>query len=385
MARLKSLHYGTNGTYMNAGVDYSYISDGEKASITVRLDGVSEDDALTIPVSEDFSRRLEDIIERYKLRKWDGFSKSDKNVLDGSGFGFNAAFDDGTRISASGYERYPKDHSQVVGALEGLFLPLYEEIRPDRRKVMNKYFDEVILKDCGRLEKQEACYPYISDGGNMFRLGKCECKGGAAMFPVYDTDDEPGYMLVIYLRENKDNSDAWVLSCEMYRITEKGEVLPWGSAEIDPHFFSSDKLYGHIFTRQFNGQLQLGCFTQKGYYASGRNSKFYIDLYDIDKKLEPLANEMVEGPRNNKEWWTPDKIENFVKVADKYGFIQSKHQWEKMPSDPVFASGMNDSANHRFDFLATNNHDGKFYNTLLDTPKGERVNGYLVTAKLYVH
>ncbi|MBQ2581234.1 MAG: hypothetical protein II574_06370, partial [Ruminococcus sp.] len=279
MAALTSLHLGEHGTYMGAGFDYDYRFADGKHSITVRLDGVVEEDALTIDVDEEFAQKLMAVIDEYNLRKWDGYSKSDKNVLDGSSFGFSARFDDGASIYASGYECYPKGYAEVSGALGGLFVPLYEAIRPNKKKVMTKYFEEVILKDNGRLDKQEISYPYISKGGNIFTLGKCECAGGAAWFPVYTHENEPPYMLVLYL---KDVEDKWVLSCEVYHVSDSGEVTLWGEAEIDPCFFSSDKIYGHIFTHWNGEQLQLGAFTQRGYSASGKDSKFYIDLYDIN-------------------------------------------------------------------------------------------------------
>lgn len=380
MAKLTQLHLGENGTYMGAGFDYDYKFADGKHSVTVRLDGVLEEDALTLGVDETFAQQLLSVVDEYDLKKWDGFSKSDKNVLDGSGFGFSAEFDDGKKIFASGYMKYPKNYAEVRGALDELFIPPYEQVRPNKKKVMTKYFEEVILKDNVRLEKQEISFRYISKGGNMFTLGKCECTGGAAMYPVYTNENEPPYMLVVYL---KDIEDKWVLSCEVYHISDKGDVTLWGEAEIDPCFFSSDKIYGHIFTHWHSEQLQLGVFTQRGYSASGKNSKFYIDLYDINDHLKPLANEMVEGPPYNKEWWTKDKIANFIEVAEKFGFAQSMQHWEQMPNDPVFASGLKDNTHHRFSFSVTNNHDSKFYNALINTPEGQPVGEYCVKGKLY--
>ena len=382
MARLTSLELAETDCYADSGFNYSYSCKDGKRSITVRIDGVSEQDALTLDADECFEAQLEAVIDRYCLKKWDGFSKSDRNVLDGSSFYFSAHFDDGSSISANGYMRYPKGYGEVKAALDGLFLTRYEQIRPDPRKVMKKYFEEVILKDCGRLEKQEVSYPYISAGGNRFSLGKCDCTGGAAMYPVYSHENDPPYMLVVYLR---DIGDKWVLSCEVYHISGKGEVTLWGSTEIDPCFFSSDKLYGHIFTRLYGDQLQLGVFTQRGYTASGRYSKYFIDLYDIGEHLKPLANEMVEGPPYDKAWWTKDKIANFIEVAEKYGFRESMSYWEEMPNDPVFAGGMKDSANRRFSISVTNNHNKDFYNTLLATAEGQPVGEYRVKGNLYVH
>lgn len=382
MPQLTYLHLGEHGTYMGAGFDYEYEFKDSKHTLSIRVDGVAEDDALKLETNEEFVQKLESVIGEYSLKKWDGYSKSDDNVLDGNGFGFSARFDDDTSIYASGYMMYPKNYAQVRGALGGLFLPLYEQVRPDKKKVMTNYFEQVILKDNTRLEKQEVSYPYIAKGGNMFSLGRCECTGGAAWCPVYTHENDPPYMLVTYLKEREQQ---WVLSCEMYRVSDSGEVTPWGEAEIDPSFFSSDKIYGHIFTHWHGEQLQLGVFTQRGYSASGKDSKYFIDLYDINDHLKPLANEMVEGPAYNKEWWTKDKIANFIEVAQKYGFTQSMQHWEEMPNDPVFASGLQDNTNHRFDFLLTNNHDSKFYNTLINTPEGQPVGEYRVKGKLHIH
>ncbi len=379
MPKIKSFHLGENGTYMGSGFDYEYSSEEGRDGISIRIDGVQDEDALKLDADEAFVSSLEHIIEDHRIRKWDGFHGSDKNVLDGSSFTLSIRYDDGSSISAGGYMKYPKGYREALSAFDELFIPLYEAVRPDRRKVMTRYFEEVILQKHSRLERQEVCYPYVSDGGNMYLLGVCECSGGASMCPVY-YDNEPEYMLVITLEKD---GNSWELGCETYKITEKGEVIPWGSAIIDNSFFSSERLYGHIFTRRYKDQLQLGCFTQKGFSASGRDTLYYIDLYDIVNQLSPLANEKVQGPPNDREWWTPDKIADFIEVADKFGFSESKRYWEKTPCDPVFAGGMKDSANHCFDFILTNNHDSKFYNTLINTPKGERVGEYRVKGNLY--
>ena len=380
MAKLSALSLSEYGTYMYAGFDFEYTNDGDSPKIRVRPDGVSDEDALVLDVDGEFVRSIEEIFEKFRLEKWDGFNKSDDNVLDGNSFSFSAQID-GKRISAGGYMKYPSGYGDAKGRLFGLFMDRYEQVRPDRLKVMKAYFEDVILKDTPRLEKQEISFGYISAGGNMFRLGKCQCSGGAHMSVVYSYIGEPEYMLVTYLTEN---DEGWVLSCRLFKITESGEVLPWGEVEIDPCFFNSDRLYAYIFTKQHDEKIILGCFTQKSFSASGRESLFYIDLYDCDNKLEPLANEKVTGPRE-REKWNMDMLSNFVEVADKYGFPQSKAYWQEHPYDPVFASGIQDNTNHRMDFNCSNNHDGNFYQTLLSTKEGEEVGEYRVKGKIFTN
>ena len=381
MSEIISFRFGESGTYMGAGFDYEYEKTDGKETLIIRIDGVRKEDALKHDAPEGFARELFRITEELRLHRWDGFDGCDKRVLDGRSFHFYVTFADGKRISANGYMKFPKGYGEACNAFDGLFLPLYEAVRPNRRKVMEKHFEEVILRDRPRLEKQEVSYPYVSDGGNMYKLGVCECTGGAAMYPVYDLKGEPSYLLSLTL----DKIDTrWELACEVFGITEKGEVIPSGKALLDANFFNSEKLYGHIFTRIYEDRLLLGCFTQKGYSASGCDTQYRIVLYGIGNRLELLADEITEGPANDREWWTPDKIANFIAVADRFGFTQSKEYWEKAPSDPVFASGLKDNTNHRLNFLLTNNHDGAFYNTLINTPKGQRVGEYCVKGTLYI-
>ena len=69
MWKLKNMHLGSHGSYMYSGFDYSYENHGEKAEITVRLDGVSDEDALTIEVDEDFTRRIQELFEPKRSRR----------------------------------------------------------------------------------------------------------------------------------------------------------------------------------------------------------------------------------------------------------------------------------------------------------------------------
>lgn len=57
---------------------------------------------------------------QYGLRKWDGFSGSDPNVLDGYGFYMEAVLEDGTVISAHGSNKFPDGYHGYLGAIDAI-------------------------------------------------------------------------------------------------------------------------------------------------------------------------------------------------------------------------------------------------------------------------
>ena len=139
--RLKTFSFSySTGYHMNASVSYSLKKDKEQEKYIAKIkeDEVAEKDAITFYVDDDFIEDLENLIKEYKLNNWDGFHKSDKNVLDGNGFSFIVNYENGKSISASGYEKYPKDYSQVENAISNLFYKKQKTTSSINLKPQNK-------------------------------------------------------------------------------------------------------------------------------------------------------------------------------------------------------------------------------------------------------
>lgn len=51
-------------------------------------------------------------IHELKINKWNGFNKSNKNVLDGNSFSLEVNYDDDKNLTASGYMKYPNNYSE---------------------------------------------------------------------------------------------------------------------------------------------------------------------------------------------------------------------------------------------------------------------------------
>ena len=128
IGELTSLYLSySKGYMMNANIRYEFKYDTEtntyKALIKPYL--VADEDTLEVEVDESFKDKLKEILIKYDVGKWDGFSKSDQNVLDGDGFSFGAWFQDKTSIHASGYMMWPENYSNVRNELDTLFMDIY--------------------------------------------------------------------------------------------------------------------------------------------------------------------------------------------------------------------------------------------------------------------
>ena len=122
---LKHFSFGYSvGNYSDANISYT-LECSDSCVAIVKKEGVKEEDASKIEVDSGFVKGLEDILRKYDVESWDGFSKSDKRVLDGYSFSLYAKMSNGDSISASGYMKWPKNYKNV-------------------RNELNKYFEKLI-------------------------------------------------------------------------------------------------------------------------------------------------------------------------------------------------------------------------------------------------
>ena len=87
----------------------------------VKLQGIPDEQASTVEVNEEFEQKLEEIIKQFEVKKWDGFNKSNKMVLDGNSFSLSIRMEDDNSISASGYMMYPEHYREVREELDNIF------------------------------------------------------------------------------------------------------------------------------------------------------------------------------------------------------------------------------------------------------------------------
>ena len=127
ISNIKSMRLSYSGGWSA----YAYtIYDLEKKAdgyyVEIKPYGVPDDEAQEVKLTEEQMKQIEEILTKYKVSKWNGFKKSDLNVLDGDSFTFYLHTEDGIDVSASGYMRWPDNYHEVRNALTNIFDPLYK-------------------------------------------------------------------------------------------------------------------------------------------------------------------------------------------------------------------------------------------------------------------
>lgn len=114
------LSYST-GNMINAYVIYEFSCDNGKCIASIKPSGVSDEEKTEVTAYKKFVNKLTDILKKYDVASWNGFNKSDKNVLDGNSFSLSIHMENGDSISASGYMMWPKHYREVVSEFDALF------------------------------------------------------------------------------------------------------------------------------------------------------------------------------------------------------------------------------------------------------------------------
>ena len=127
---IKSFHLSySKGYMMNANIRYELKYDREsnsyKAIIKPYL--IAEEDKLEVDVDESVKDEIKAVLIEYEVGKWNGFNKSDQNVLDGDSFSLSVRFENDIGISASGYMKWPQNYSSVVNKIDNIFMTIYNK------------------------------------------------------------------------------------------------------------------------------------------------------------------------------------------------------------------------------------------------------------------
>ena len=107
--------------YRNGDIAY------DSYNITREEDGyyVSVNEEEPFRIRTEAADQLLEIIEKYDLESWDGFSESATGVLDGQGFWIEFTLTDGTHVSARGDNAFPEHYFDAIGAIQELLDELW--------------------------------------------------------------------------------------------------------------------------------------------------------------------------------------------------------------------------------------------------------------------
>lgn len=111
----------TKGYAMNSYVTYQINKTNNKYIAKIKPYGKSEDEKIEKEISKEDVTKLEKILNKYNVSSWNGFNKTDKNVLDGDSFSCTIYAENDVKVSASGYMMWPENYRNVVSELDVFF------------------------------------------------------------------------------------------------------------------------------------------------------------------------------------------------------------------------------------------------------------------------
>lgn len=129
VSKLKSFEFGYSVGYaMWSNVRYRMDCELDGCNVTIKLNGVPEEEQVSGVVGKEQATRIEEILTKYNIGKWNGFDKVDKYVLDGDSFHLYVHFENEDSINASGYMMYPKNYSEFKNEVDSFFAELIKII-----------------------------------------------------------------------------------------------------------------------------------------------------------------------------------------------------------------------------------------------------------------
>lgn len=116
---IRSFTYYHNGTISYDGYNYTFYQDEEGVHLTAEMNCGWE--KLEVDLNDEIMDQLETIVHEHQMHDWDGFNKTDSNVMDGEGFSLYIDFMDNTRIAAHGSNVFPEGYDDAEGLFNDLF------------------------------------------------------------------------------------------------------------------------------------------------------------------------------------------------------------------------------------------------------------------------
>lgn len=134
----KSFSFGYSvGNYMNGNVIYEIEKKDGKIIASYKANEVPDEDKLEKEISEETLKELEEILKKHKVYEWNGFKKSDPNVLDGNSFHLYYWTENKENIDASGYMMYPNGYGEFKAEIHEFFTTLFKE-EIEKQKTTNE-------------------------------------------------------------------------------------------------------------------------------------------------------------------------------------------------------------------------------------------------------
>lgn len=194
------------------------------------LNAVSD---INCEINDDTMEAISKLCEELNVVSWDKFDEVDEEVLDGSGFSLYLSFEDGTYISASGDNRFPKNYGKFEDGLAEILKPSIElalEKERDKKYENGEYSQKLemaMINYSGRgLSGSDSYSILIRDNSSTSTKADIEVKSASGEFI-----EEGSYRYY----GDPENTDE--LLAKIQEILEKYKVYKWdGYDESTPDY-----------------------------------------------------------------------------------------------------------------------------------------------------
>ena len=123
---IKYMHFSySTGNMINSNVSYNLEFKNYRYNVSIKPDNVPETEKKELEIDGKTLEKIVNVLNKYKVYRWNNFHKSDKNVLDGNSFSFSLETKDKKEIDASGYMKWPNNYMNVKGELDSIFASIY--------------------------------------------------------------------------------------------------------------------------------------------------------------------------------------------------------------------------------------------------------------------
>ena len=374
------------GMMMNSGEAYTLEITNGKPTVWIKLNGVPRDKAERFDADQLFCDKIKELVKKYNAASWDGFRGHDSRVMDGASFSLTITDKDGTHISASGYMAYPDNFGPFYREAVGLFTDLYEERHPNYARMLEDYYNNVLVPKYGKQESRSFRYGYVAASENSIAYAKYELEPGILSHKIADlTRDrgsKPGLdMVVVYGDNSEDNGFTYnTVRFEFYTVGEDKVVRFVGGKTVDGSLTTNDGILSLFFLKLVKDHCVAGyCCYRK--YKVARTERFRLYLYDIYcGELEVLAENDAVNAQNHT--WTDEELAEFSETAQKYGFDNSYDNWHKDRQGPYVLTNDTPNVAVSVSSFSTCNNANDVNDKLAGLSAGDPVEGYFTAGDL---
>ena len=146
-----------------------------------------------------FMPGLEKVVEQQKLHEWNGFKKSNPNVLDGSSFGLTIRYPQNKTVAAYGSNSFPKDFRTKGDAVLAYFKANTAKLPTVKESYSASEVQGYIKEALEYFVAKKAL-----EGPQSPATASCEAKGNLASSRIsIAAETKSGHSLKLYVENNK--------------------------------------------------------------------------------------------------------------------------------------------------------------------------------------